>query len=249
MVQVELRSYEMLEEENKEMKTMLRKLCHEMGNALTLLGGSIFYLEHELRVKEEETDISNVKNDYTYICRLFNNLREYNHAEAIEKSYITLKALAENINEVFEKLNAKSDMKLDIEYPSECEEDVIYADITKIRQALINVIKNSVEAMDENSSDKGKNIVVRISKEAGSIMHIEIRDNGKGIPDKNLGEIFTPMYTYGKKQGSGLGLAIVKKIIEDHSGKIKAVSAVGTGTAIHIYLPLSKKNLSYEDKE
>lgn len=263
MVQVKIRSYEMIEEENREMKTMMRKLCHEMGNALTLLGGSLFYLEHELRMKESETEISRVKKDYTYICKLFNNLREYNHTEAIEKTDISIGDIVENIKDVFEKINTHSDMELSMEYPAgystESGGDCVYADMTKLRQVLINVLKNSAEAMEDNEENKGKNIVARISTEhvphqsyiksqcecgeivsESKILHIEIRDNGKGIPERNINDIFEPMYTYGKKHGSGLGLAVVKKIIEDHRGKIKAVSAVGTGTAIHIYLPVSK---------
>lgn len=261
MVQVKLRSYEMVEEENREMKTMMRKLCHELGNALTLLGGSIFYLEHELRMKESDAEISNVKNDYTYICKLFNNLREYNHTEAIEKKDVSVLEIIENIKDVFEKINTNDDIELSVEYPeyiSESEaEDCIYADMTKLRQVLINIIKNSAEAMEENDNEKGKSIVVRFSTEQlpeqgdiilsneedmngrTRILHIELRDNGKGISEKNINDIFQPMFTYGKENGTGLGLAVVKKIIEDHSGKIKAVSVVGTGTAIHIYLPLT----------
>ena len=262
MGQVKLRSYEMIEEENKEMKMMMRKLCHEMGNALTLLGGSLFYLEHELKVNDTKVGIKNVKEDYAYICSLFGNLREYNHTEAIEKKDITMADIAECIKSVFEKLNTSSDTALKIEYPLECQEETIYADITKLQQALVNVMKNGIEAMEENDEKKGKNMTVRIAtetvpyqgsgessedknsdimaREIMNIMHIEIRDNGKGISEKNINDIFCPMYTYGKKQGTGLGLSVAKKIIEDHRGKIKAVSAVGTGTAIHIYLPLSK---------
>ena len=257
MVPVKLKSYEMIEEENKELKTMMRKLCHEMGNALTLLGGSIFYLENELRTKEIG-DVVDIKNDYTYICKLFNNLREYNHTEAIEKTNVSLTDIVENIKNIFEKMNVNSDTELQVEYPMKCKEDMVYADMTKIRQVLINVMKNSIEAMEQNVKDKGKCIVARVSTEVvpyqdyveieedmnfnnekRKVVHIEIRDNGKGIPEKNLNDIFQPMYTYGKEQGSGLGLAVVKKIIEDHRGKIKAVSAVGTGTAMHIYLPVS----------
>lgn len=254
MVPVKLRSYEMIEEENKELKTMMRKLCHEMGNALTLLGGSIFYLEHDLRMKESVDDLANIKNDYTYICKLFNNLREYNHTEAVQKENIKISQLVEHIVDVFDKLNTENAIELHIEQAINDDTANIYGDITKFRQVIVNILKNSSEAMEENEKDKGKNIIVRLtietvpeyvcSNEAENVngrdvVHIELRDNGKGIPEKNLNDIFQPLYTFGKKQGSGLGLAVVKKIIEDHSGEIKAVSAEGTGTAMHIYLPVS----------
>ncbi len=255
MVPVKLRSYEMLEEENKELKIMMRKLCHEMGNALTLLGGSIFYLEHELSLKESIEQVTDIKNDYTYICKLFNNLREYNHTEAIQKENITLQQLIKNIQDIFEKMNVMDTIELRMEQSKSVGEEYIYADITKLRQAFINMIKNSIEAMEENENDKGKSMVVRVTTEVlpeqrrvinegntfgSEVVHIEIRDNGKGIHEKNINDIFQPMYTYGKENGSGLGLAVVKKIVEDHKGKIKAVSALGTGTAMHIYLPISK---------
>jgi hypothetical protein len=85
MEQVKLASYEKLEEENRELKTVLRKLSHEMGNALTLLGASIFYVETDIATAHGKCDVSDLKNDYTYICNLFKELREYNHTESLAK--------------------------------------------------------------------------------------------------------------------------------------------------------------------
>ena len=65
MEQVKLASYEKLEEENRELKTVLRKLSHEMGNALTLLGASIFYVETDIATANGKCDVSDLKNDYT----------------------------------------------------------------------------------------------------------------------------------------------------------------------------------------
>lgn len=318
-MQLKLKSYEMLEEENRELKTVMRKLCHEMGNALTLLGGSIFYLEHELKTLEEKNNLTNIKEDYGYICKLFGNLREYNHTEAIEKNNVMVTDVVDNIKDIFDKFNTDVSAQLMVEQTINTDEMTIYADMTKMRQVFINIIKNSIEAMDENTEDKGKKLTVRVSCEkvpqqegivynmadkrykrsdekAGlltgisrdrtgdmsedisrdkmtdmvgdmskdisrnktgytpgdmsedmvkdiisDVVHIELRDNGKGIPQKNINDIFQPLYTFEKKNGSGLGLAVVKKIVEDHHGKIKAVSAIGTGTAMHIYFPVLKK--------
>ncbi len=258
-MQLKLKSYEMLEEENKELKTVMRKLCHEMGNALTLLGGSIFYLENQLKERKSEKELINLKDDYGYICKLFGSLGEYNHTESVEKDNVSLACLIDNIEDIFDKLNIDNKIEFRLEKIVDAFNTKIYADVTKIRQAIINIIKNSIEAMEDNDVEKGKNMVIRISEEvipyeASSgykekedifkndfVVHIEIRDNGKGIKEDSITEIFKPLYTEGKKNGSGLGLAVVKKIVEDHCGKIKAVSALGTGTAMHIYFPVLRK--------
>lgn len=231
-----------LEEENKELRIMLRKLCHEMGNALTLLGGSIYYLENEIKEGKEKSIITNIREDYRYLCALFGNLRDYNHHEGVNKACISLSMLEKNITSAINRFNINESIKISYEGIDEAENTYICADSTKLQQAIVNIIKNSIEAMEDNTDEKGKKLSMIMEldedKKLGEIVHIKIQDNGKGIPKSNIKEIFEPMYTYGKKQGTGLGLAVVKKIIEDHRGKVEAVSILGTGTAMHIYLPL-----------
>lgn len=248
--------YNALETENKELKMVLRKFTHEMGNALTVLGASIFYVEGDMLRVGEKCDLHDLKNDYAYICNLFNNLREYNHAEAVDKKYIEINEVVREMDSSFHKIQGNESIMFGIYRHDFIENKKIFGDFVKLRQVFINVIKNAIEAVSENDAEKGKEIriSVTVEKDEGSyesihkndydennfmeMIHIEIIDNGKGISEKNICKIFEPMFTYGKKNGTGLGLSIVKKIIEDHQGKIKAVSALGTGTAIHIYLPV-----------
>ena len=70
---------------------------------------------------------------------------------------------------------------------------------------------------------------------------IEIIDQGEGMDEEILENIFTPFYTT-KANGTGLGLAICQKIIENHKGKIRIESVVDKGTTIYIYMPLKADN-------
>ena len=69
---------------------------------------------------------------------------------------------------------------------------------------------------------------------------IQIRDAGKGIAPAALARVFEPFFTSGKRNGTGLGMAICKNIIERHCGDIHLTSAVGEGTIVSIWLPLSQ---------
>lgn len=253
MNQVLTEGYEKVQAENRELKMVMRKLSHEMGNALTLLGASVYYLENRMTKDGSGFDIKDLKGDYMYICNLFNDLREYNHAETMEKKEIFLTDIIWSIEDSFKRIKGSDKVELIIEKNVDADNIKIYADETKMRQVIINILKNGMEAMEDNEEEKGKKMVFRIGTEnvdddirdvemqafAGTkIVHIEIRDNGKGIPKQVLEDIFQPMFTYEKKEGTGLGLSVVKKIIEDHRGKIKAVSVPGTGTAMHIYIPI-----------
>jgi signal transduction histidine kinase len=69
---------------------------------------------------------------------------------------------------------------------------------------------------------------------------VDIEDNGRGIPEDKLAEIFKPYYTT-KKDGSGIGLPIARRIIEAHGGRIEVQSRVGAGTRFAVYLPVAEK--------
>jgi len=114
------------------------------------------------------------------------------------------------------------------------EQPVIKGDIESIRRVFVNIINNSIEAMDK----KGK-LQINYTITSNYVV-TEIIDNGKGISKKNIRNIFTPFFTT-KHRGTGLGLAIVKKIIDEHKGKIEFETKEGVGTTCRIYLPNEKK--------
>ncbi|MCP3660931.1 MAG: ATP-binding protein, partial [Gammaproteobacteria bacterium] len=110
---------------------------------------------------------------------------------------------------------------------------IIHADIDRLRQVLLNVIRNACDAADEKSTIK---IVLR-EDELSPGAYIEISNNGDCIPENLLPKIFEPFITT-KAGGTGLGLGIVKRITEAHGGQITINSEQGGVTRVVIELPV-----------
>ena len=113
---------------------------------------------------------------------------------------------------------------------------LIIADPEQMKRVINNIIGNSVKYMGASEGE----IDIRILDEVDSI-RVEIEDNGKGIPAKDLPNIFERFFRSDASRnsaqgGSGIGLSIVKKIIEDHGGYIWATSKEGEGTCMHFVL-------------
>jgi PAS domain S-box-containing protein len=102
-------------------------------------------------------------------------------------------------------------------------------DPVRMRQAVLNLAKNSIEAMAG-----GGTLTISTRQEAGEVF-VEVADTGPGIPPEILRKIFQPFYST-KPKGSGLGLAITQKIIEAHHGRISIASEPGQGTRVLISL-------------
>jgi len=101
----------------------------------------------------------------------------------------------------------------------------------KIKQSLLNIVKNALEAMPE-----GGRIDVRTGLHEG-MAAITVADNGPGIPAEDIPLIFEPFFTR-KGAGTGLGLSITQRIVEEHHGRISVQSSAGQGTSFTILLPL-----------
>jgi signal transduction histidine kinase len=112
---------------------------------------------------------------------------------------------------------------------------IVQIDTEKLRQVLLNISLNSVQAMGDTG-------ILRVScktskRDGGNYAIISILDTGPGIPVAELERIFTPFHTT-KEDGTGLGLAIVKKLVDFHSGVIDVESEIGKGTVFNIFLPI-----------
>jgi two-component system sensor histidine kinase HydH len=104
-------------------------------------------------------------------------------------------------------------------------------DAPRIRQALLNLLLNAVQAMP-----RGGRIHVAVAS-TKKYVQLNVVDSGIGISKQQLGKIFEPFYTT-KEKGSGLGLAMVTKIIEDHDGQIRVQSEPDKGTNFSLLLPI-----------
>ena len=106
------------------------------------------------------------------------------------------------------------------------------ADRNYLKQLLLNLILNGIQAMPE-----GGKLTVQASTSRHNL-NLTIRDEGVGIDPDNISRIFEPYFT-SKANGSGLGLSIARRIVEAHDGNLSVTSEVGQGSSFHVTLPIS----------
>src|SRR5205085_12490189 len=112
-------------------------------------------------------------------------------------------------------------------------------DAAQIEDAVLNLVNNAVEAIDEEGS-----IIVRVTRQHGrrdsassfEEALVSVEDDGRGISEANLQYIFNPFFT-GSSGGTGLGLAAVRRIARAHGGWVEAQSSLGHGSTLIIHLP------------
>jgi signal transduction histidine kinase len=106
----------------------------------------------------------------------------------------------------------------------------VYCNDGQMKQVLINVIKNAIEAMQE-----GGNITITAKPDENSSVLIDIKDEGCGIDEPELEKLCRAFYTT-KENGTGLGLMVTKRIIEEHRGQMQIYSEKGKGTTVRLLL-------------
>lgn len=213
-------------------KNAARAVAHEIRNPLTPIRLATERLREKARsgkIKKEEI----IMNTTGMI------LEEIENLDSIARSFSEFAKLPEpkkkmdDVNELIKEVKFLYSEYEGIEINCELEEGMkkIPIDRERIKEVLINIVKNSIEATEESGKIE---ITSEIDKKQNSV-EISIKDNGEGLSmDPSL--LFVPHFTT-KKKGSGLGLAISKRIIEAHDGKITVSSEKGEGTKFVITLP------------
>lgn len=213
-------------ENNKLIKTSIFKVTHEIKNPLAVIKGylSIFdpydsekCLKYKNILEIEVENALNVLKDFSSINHL--NIKKNNI-----NYYDLLMEAKETILPFFNDKN----IKLNINSPREL---FVNADYNRMKQVLINILKNSTEAL----SDNGK-IDIKSYIENNKLITI-IKDNGHGMDKETIDNLFTPFYSK-KSFGTGLGLCLSKEIIELHNGTIKYTSKLNLYTEVKIVIPV-----------
>lgn len=210
-------------------QTIVSLISHEIRNPLTLISSSLQLME---QTHPEVRDFSNwdqTMQDLDFLCQLLSELSAYNNGSTLRYQVFSLQELLRSVAVSF----AISLENASVSFRSSIDPAIKdYAgDQIKLREVLLNLLKNARESQADE-------IVLSASSGCDtSGIQISIRDNGCGIEQDQLDQIFQAFHTT-KQEGTGLGLSLSKRIIEAHHGTLTVTSAPGKGSTFTVFLPL-----------
>jgi signal transduction histidine kinase len=225
--------------------TLAAGLAHEIKNPLTSLRTFTRFLPRKFddeRFRERFQRV--VPHELERINAIVEQLLELARPARISVQAVRLPELIDRALDLYgNQLEAKA---IDVrrEYARDCPP--IEGDPEYLYQAFVNVIANSVEAMDTGGtltvrvgwSHTGDPFPPSAAPDHRHRVKVEIEDTGKGISSSEADKIFNPFFTT-KASGTGLGLALTHKIVDDHRGRITFRSAPGLGTTFRVVLPVT----------
>ncbi len=224
------------ENEMAAWQKLIRVLTHEIMNSvtpITSLTGTLKQMVDKNKQTQTPIEGESITKLWTGLDAVENRshglrafTQSYRKLTKIPTPHFVKVSLTTQIHRVVELLkNEINGIELSI---SVSDNLTILADSELLDQVLINLLKNAIEAMEETSDPK---LTIRCHNPE----LISIADNGPGIPEDKLEQIFIPFFTT-KKNGSGIGLALSQQIMHLHKGKIDVKSEPGLGTIFRIHL-------------
>mgnify|MGYP004721039579 FL=1 len=221
-------------------REFVANVSHELRTPLTTIKS---YAETLLDMADgtdvPATFINTILNETDRMTRLVKDLlvlSSLEQSDQLKKTSFDMGVLLSDVVDTLSLVAKEQGHRLTLQ--TESRFDMFYGDRDRLEQLLYNIISNSIKY-----TPNGGKITVTAGQLYGSV-YIRVKDNGIGIPEKDIGRLFERFYRVDKarsreKGGTGLGLAISKSIVDAHGGTISIKSRVNVGTEVTISLPMT----------
>ena len=234
---------ELQQQEIEAWQNLTRVLRHEIMNSITPISSLTStlreILDHDMVQKNSHYELKTegaedlreglgtIENRSTGLIKFIDAYREYTSLPQPKIKTVLVRELIEKVAQLMKQEIRKTE----INFISSCDSDylTVQADEEMIEQVLINLIKNSIEALGETSPGK----IELNGKYSGNAVIIEVIDNGTGIIKEALNRVFVPFFTT-KKTGSGIGLSLSRQIMQMHNGSLSVESEPGVKTVFRL---------------
>ena len=214
-------------EKEKNIKLNLFKITHEIKNPLTVVNGYLSMFD-VTDIEKSKRYISILKNEVNRTLNLLSDFMEFTKIKVVKKE-CNFNDLISDVKEVLIPFFVKKNVSY-----SFCVQNniIVNMDYNRIKQVIINVIKNAVEACRESNG-----MVTTTAFTEEDYLILVVKDNGIGMDKFVLDNILVPFYTT-KDNGTGLGVSLSKEILESHGGTINYDSVKEKYTTCKITIPL-----------
>ena len=214
-------------EQDKQIKDTLFRITHEIKNPIAVCKGYLDMFDVD-NPKHAQKYIPIIRNEISKTLVLLEDFLSLNRVR-IEKDVLDINMLLEEVVSSFKLYLKEHKIKLKVNIDD--DEVYINGDYNRLREVLVNVIKNSIEAIENNG-------IIEIWTDVYSDkISIYIKDDGEGISDGILEKIKEPFFTT-KQKGTGLGVPLSNEIIVRHGGELLYESEYGVYTLVTIILPI-----------
>ncbi len=223
---------------------MANVVGHEIRNPLSIINNSIYYIKSKVSKLTEAVDekvfkhIGIIEKEIDNSNKIVNDLLGFSRTRELKPELI-------NANEIFEEILMILPIPQNVTVNQNLMKDLpkTMIDRDEMRQVLLNIIGNAVQAMPEgggvtiSTSAVNDKLILNKFTDKPQAIKFEITDTGCGMPKDIIDKIFQPFFTT-KSKGTGLGLAVVQRVTERHKGKLEVKSEVGKGSSFFIYIPV-----------
>ncbi|MDD4223363.1 MAG: ATP-binding protein [Candidatus Cloacimonetes bacterium] len=210
------------------------KIIHDLKTPLTVISLTAQLLESLYPDAAEFTQ--SIIQQTKLVDELVREVLDYvkGTPSAIIPRQVDMNAFLQDLRETYGASLSGRNIALKIE--NRCAEPA-YFDVERIRRVIINLLRNSSEAIEESGE------ISIVASLASNWLQISVIDNGPGIPESAAAQLFKPFFTYNKANGTGLGLPICQKLVQEHNGRIEFSPVQPHGSRFDIRLP---QNLEQE---
>lgn len=208
-------------------------VAHELGSPLTVIKGQTRRLAPQVS-SDQQFRLERVHNEVDRMTGIIRELINLGRQHQLNRRSTSLRMLVSDACKLLEGLIAERATEVCLAPPLRDEDLEIHVDRERFQQALINLIKNAVQA------SPNERVTINGEIDAVGTVRISVSDSGNGIGDIDRAQLFTPFYTTKPVgQGSGLGLSVTHRILEDHGGRVDVRDGDHGGAVFMLVLPAS----------
>ncbi len=209
-------------------------LAHEIGTPLGIIRSRAELAEKKSENASVKQDMQTVVSQIDRITKLVNSLLHLARGSKSENTTaVSLQQVMRDITNLIEPELARKSIRLSTDIKDDCS---VKAEPGPLAQVLLNLLVNSVHAIEESDPARPHAISIK-AEDKGDSVRVLIQDNGCGISEENISQIFKPFFTTKEiGRGSGLGLATSFKLMHSWGGSISVQSELGKGSTFTLYL-------------
>jgi signal transduction histidine kinase/CheY-like chemotaxis protein len=218
------------------MGNMISEISHDLRRPLTNIKGSIQIIKDKFADVIGDSELFGIAEDEIHrLDELVHELVDFSKPHKYETEITDIRKIIHRAAELIGPELRRKNIEFSEVY-DDCRWEVAI-NKNQILEVFLNLILNSVDAVEENGRISVTGKLDRPSFKKSEYLAIKISDNGHGIKKENLSKIFDRYYTT-KKTGTGLGLAVVERIMSAHGGTLDVKSESGVGTDFTLYFPV-----------